>query len=291
MIPAESEIGRVGDFELSFGESLRWDERRQRLYFVDCGRQMLHWLEEGEPPLQSLPLPSLPTGIALTTGAELVVCLDDGLSVVDPDAGSVEVLAPYPEGLGGRANDATADPAGNLVTGTLNLEAGPGSYWWFSATEGWRLIDSGIGNANGPAVVEVSSTTTLVFGDTHAGAVYAYPYDPDGGRVGPRRTYADYSEMQGAPDGATTDAEGAVWSCVLGAGRIARIQPSGVERLLAVGAPNPTDVAFGGPGLDRLYMTSVPIPVGNVPPPPRSRWLSVIDGLGVAGALEFRFRL
>ncbi|HEV2369573.1 MAG TPA: hypothetical protein VGR90_06835, partial [Acidimicrobiales bacterium] len=42
---------------------------------------------------------------------------------------------------------------GNLVTGTLNLAEGPGSYWWFSAAAGWRLLDEGIGNANGPVVL------------------------------------------------------------------------------------------------------------------------------------------
>jgi len=50
-------IHRVGDFSLQWGESLRWDDRRQRLYFVDCATQTLHWLEHAEPPLQSLRLP------------------------------------------------------------------------------------------------------------------------------------------------------------------------------------------------------------------------------------------
>ena len=48
----------------------------------------------------------------------------------------------------GRANDANADGAGNLVTGTLNIAAAPGASWWFSAVEGWRLLDDDIGNAN-----------------------------------------------------------------------------------------------------------------------------------------------
>src|SRR5687767_8423331 len=42
---------RVGDFTLTWGESARWDDRRQRLYFVDCATPSLHWLDGGEPPL------------------------------------------------------------------------------------------------------------------------------------------------------------------------------------------------------------------------------------------------
>src|SRR5207244_1191233 len=117
---------RVGDFSLVWGESLRWDERRQRLYLVDCATQMLHWLEGGEPPMHSLRMPGMPTGVVLAEDGRLVVALDDGLHVVDVDAARTSLLSPYPPGLGKRANDAAADLDGNLVTGTLNLGPGPG---------------------------------------------------------------------------------------------------------------------------------------------------------------------
>lgn len=173
---------RVGDIVLTWGESLRWDDRRQRLYFVDCAAQTLHWLNEGRPPLHTLQMPSLPTGLVLTEGLELVACLDDGLHVVDPDAGTVRVLTPYPDGMSGRANDANADGAGNLVTGTLNIAPGPGAFWWYSSHDGWRLLDDG--NANGPVVVDLDGVSTLVFADTLAQAVYAYPYDASAGHSG-----------------------------------------------------------------------------------------------------------
>ncbi|MBV9395839.1 MAG: SMP-30/gluconolactonase/LRE family protein [Methylobacteriaceae bacterium] len=57
---------RVGDFTLTWGESLRWDERRQRLYFVDVAAETLHWLDHAEPPLQTFKLPSRPTGLVLS---------------------------------------------------------------------------------------------------------------------------------------------------------------------------------------------------------------------------------
>ena len=38
-------LRRIGDFTLTWGESLRWDDRRRRLYFVDCAAQTLHWLD------------------------------------------------------------------------------------------------------------------------------------------------------------------------------------------------------------------------------------------------------
>ena len=45
---------RIGDVSLTWGESLRWDDRRQRLWFVDCAAQTLHWLDDGVPPLHTM---------------------------------------------------------------------------------------------------------------------------------------------------------------------------------------------------------------------------------------------
>ena len=283
---------RIGDIALTWGESLRWDDRRARLYFVDCATQTLHWLEGGEPPLASLKLPSMPTGISLTEGDELVICLDDGLHVVDADAGTSALLATYPEGMHGRANDAAADGSGNLVTGTLNLGPGDGAYWWYSSTDGWRLLDDDISNANGPVVLDLDGASTLVFGDTPATVVYAYAYDGGGGSVGERRVFGDSGALGGTPDGATGDAEGGVWSCVLGAAKVARFTAEGVDRVLSVPMANPSDVAFGGPGLDRLFVVSIAHDLGEGgTPAPEAGWLLAYDDLGVTGRPEPRFRL
>jgi sugar lactone lactonase YvrE len=287
-----TEISFVGDVKLLWGESLRWDDRRQRLYFVDCATQMLHWLEGGEPPLESLKMPSLPTGIALAEDGRLVIALDGGLHVVDPDAGSVEMLSPYPDGLGGRANDATADLHGNIVTGTLNVVAGPGSYWWFSATEGWRQLDDGIGNANGPVVLDVEGESTLVFADTIASAVYAYPYDGAAGTAGDRRVYADTAALGGMPDGACADAQGGVWGCILGPGQIARYTPHGVGAVVETGVELPSDVTFGGPDLDRMYVVSIAVSLPQMEvASPDAGALMVVEGTGYTGRPEPRFTL
>jgi L-arabinonolactonase len=283
-------VERVGDLELTWGESLRWDDRRSRLYFVDCAAQTLHWLHDGEPPLHTIPMPSLPTGVVLTEGDEVVVCLDDGIHVVDPDAGTTALLAPYPDGLSGRANDAATDAAGNLVTGTLNLAPGPGSAWWWSALEGWRLLDPDIGNLNGPVHTDLDGVSTLVLGDTVAARVYAYAYDAAAGTVGHRRVLGDHGALGGAPDGATADADGGVWSCVLRCGKLARLTASGLDRVLDVPMANPSDVAFGGPGLDRLFMTAIAVDLGDGPPAKEASWLHVDTGLG-RGRPEHRLRL
>jgi L-arabinonolactonase len=285
-------LTRVGDFALTWGESLRWDDRRDRLYLVDCATQQLHYLVGAEPPLQSMQLPSMPAGLALTEDHRVIACLDDGLHVIDPDAGTTELLTAYPEGMLGRANDAQADGSGNLVTGTLNLGPAPGASWWYSAAGGWRLLDDDIANTNGPVVIDVDGESTLVLADTAAAAVYAYPYDGRSGTVGDRRVFGDHQLLGGVPDGATADVENGVWSCVLGVGKIARFTAHGLDRTIDTPMPNPSDVTFGGPGLDRMFVVSIALNLGEAAEPTaEAGWLLVVDGLGVSGRPEPRFDL
>jgi L-arabinonolactonase len=285
-------VKRIGEFTLTWGESLRWDDRLRRLYFVDCATQTLHWLDDGEPPLHTLTMPTMPAGLVLTEDRELVACLDDGLYLVDPDAGAIEPLADYPDGIYGRANDANADGCGNLVTGTLNVGPGPGALWWYSAHAGWRLLDDDFGNANGPVIIDVDGGSTLIFADTQARVVYAYPYDGVTGTVGERRVFGDHAVLDGAPDGATADSAGGVWSCVLGRGKLARFTAAGLDQLVDLPMANPSDVAFGGPDLDRLFLTSIALDLGaGGPPTPEAGWLHAFDDLGCTGRPEPRFRL
>jgi L-arabinonolactonase len=285
-------LTRIGDVALTWGESLRWDDRRDRLYFVDCATQQLHWLEGGEPPLHAMQLPSMPAGLALTEDQRLVACLDDGLHVIDPDAETTALLATYPDGMLGRANDANADGSGNLVTGTLNLGPAPGASWWYSAADGWRLLDDDISNTNGPVVIDVNGESTLVLGDTPAAAVYAYPYDGRAGTVGERRVFGDHGPLGGMPDGAVADVDGGVWSCVLRVGKLARFTASGLDRTIDMPMANPSDVTFGGADLDRLFVVSIALNLGAPgEPAPEAGWLFAVDGLGIGGRPEPRFHL
>ncbi len=96
------ELTRIGAFQLGWGESLMWDERRDRLYFVDCVARTLHWLQSGDSELHTLTLPSMAAGLVPSEDGTLVGALDDGLYVIDPDAETARLLSPYPHELAHR---------------------------------------------------------------------------------------------------------------------------------------------------------------------------------------------
>jgi sugar lactone lactonase YvrE len=275
------DISRVGAFTLGWGESLVWDDRRDRLYFVDCAARTLHWLDEGSDEPHTFAPPSMPTGIVPTEDGRLVAVLDDGLHLIDPDAGRCELLSPFPDELGGRANDACADLDGNLITGKLNLGPAEGSAWRYSSTHGWRVLDRDIANTNGPTVGMLDGVMTLIIGDTSA-HYFSYPYEPSTGAVGERTIFGDVSDVEGHPDGATLDADEGLWCALVGGGQLARFVAGRLERTLALPVTNPTDVTFGGPDLDRLYVVSIG---GN----DLDGALLAIDGLDVRGRPEPRF--
>jgi sugar lactone lactonase YvrE len=278
------EISRVGDFALGWGESLLWDDRRDRLYFVDCAAQTLHWLDGDDATLQTMQMPSMATGIVCTDDGTLVAALDDGLHVVDVDAGTTEALSPYPDAIGGRCNDLCADTAGHIITGKLNLGPAEGSAWWFSRADGWRLVDPDIANTNGPTVGVLGGETTLIIGDTSAD-YYRYSYDPAAGAVGERSVFGDMSELDGMPDGATLDAGGGLWCALVGGSQLARFTVDGLDQTVGVPVTNPTDVTFAGTDLDRLFVTTIGGD-GDL-----DGALLAIDGLGVRGRAEPRFSL
>ena len=276
-------IGRVGDFELHWGESLVWDEQRARLYFVDTLGMAIHWIEDGSTDLQTLPSEQMPSGMVAAPDGELVVTMEDGLYVVDVDAAAFRRLSPYPELLGGRANDMCADLDGNLITGKLNLGPAEGSAWWYQpATDTWQLLDDDIANTNGPTVAVLDGQMTLIIGDSSA-HYWAYHYEPATGTVGPRRMFGDVTGMgpdgsAGVPDGATLDDTGGLWCALPRTSRLVRFTTKGHDGTIELPFENPTDVTFGGPDLDRLYVVGI------------NEGLYVIDGVG-RGRVEPRASL
>jgi sugar lactone lactonase YvrE len=88
--------------------------------------------------------------------------------------------------------------------------------------------------------------------------IWALDLDPDSGDLSNRRVFAATFETGGRPDGACVDSDGCYWSCLIDAGQIVRFTPEGkVDRVIEMPVPWPTMCAFGGPGLDTLYVTSL----------------------------------
>ena len=96
----------------------------------------------------------------------------------------------------------------------------------------------------------------MYFADSLLYTIFAYAFDTASGTIGDKRVFAR-TTAPGFPDGSTVDAEGYLWNAEFNASRIVRYAPAGeVDRIIRVPVARPTCCAFGGPGLDVLYVTT-----------------------------------
>jgi sugar lactone lactonase YvrE len=73
-----------------------------------------------------------------------------------------------------------------------------------------------------------------------------------------RRVFVDMNPLPGRPDGGAVDADGCYWICGNDAGLVHRFTPEGrLDCSLAVPVKKPAMCAFGGAGLDTLFVTSI----------------------------------
>lgn len=180
----------------------------------------------------------------------------DGFIAVGADFAVTPIADPEPELPGNRFNDGKIDPAGRLWAGTMDrAEAtASGSLYRLDTVLGWERIDSDYRVTNGPAF----SRDGRVMYHTDSALQTVYAFDCDAlGHVGKRRVHLRFGEGDGYPDGMTVDAEDCLWIAFWDGWCVRRFAPSGeVIATIEVPVQRPTSVAFGGPALDRLFITS-----------------------------------
>ena len=124
-----------------------------------------------------------------------------------------------------------------------------------------RAWSGGMTNSNGLAWS--LDGRTMFHADTTTHRIDCYDFDPATGQQSNGRTLLTFAsdktapDYGGRPDGATVDAEGMYWVAMFEGARILRIAPNGeIVREIRLPVKCPTSVAFGGPDLRTLYITS-----------------------------------
>jgi sugar lactone lactonase YvrE len=200
-----------------------------------------------------------------------------------------------------RLNDCIADPDGRFLAGSWFYDPSgeyPLGKLFSVQTDGTiQILDGGFHLANGLGFS--LDGNTLYFTDSVARVIYAYTYDRITGRTSDRRIFVTLGTNVGVPDGLTVDAEGFVWSAEWYGGCISRYGPDGrLERRAQVPAKQVSSLAFGGPKLCDIFVTSAaksePMPV--MPPgyDPDSGYFGgplFQMNLGIQGRPEYKTRL
>lgn len=253
------------------GESPAWDAQRQCLFWVDIpGRSLWCW-NAGTGQSRQWPTPEMTGCIALARGSEAtphgrwVAGMETGVAVLTPqDDGTVamESLAAVQHPQGGmRFNDGRCDRQGRLRAGTMvsdmSLAAPAGSVYAFHGNS-LRSLQAGLITPNGMAYSPDGRTMYLSDSHPNVQTIWAFDYDIDSGTPHRQRVFVDMKPLPGRPDGAAVDEDGCYWICGNDAGLVHRFTPDGrLDRSIAVPVKKPAMCAFGGPGLDTLFVTSI----------------------------------
>ena len=283
-------VERVGAEPDLLGESPVWDARDGSLFWVDGVSRLVRCLDMVSGERRHWPAPSMVGSIGLTDDPErLVAALADGVYLFDLGRGALEpIFRPERADARVRFNDGKVARDGAFVCGSMGIHADPiGSFYRVDNSGAAQVFASGIRISN--AVCFSPDGRVLYFSDSLSGHIMAADYEAGRGPVGSPRLAVDTARHGSGPDGATVDTDGCLWVAMVQAGRIARFRPDGeLDRMIEAPTDIPSSVAFGGPDLRTLFVTSIKDSGSGraISRHPEGGHLFAIEGLGVQGIPE-----
>ena len=247
------------------GESPVWHVGEQALYWVDIPARALWRWDSASGQLSSWLAPEMLACIAWGGRAgRWIAGMESGIFELQTQGAALQtkLLAPVAHpSQNMRFNDGRCDRQGRLWAGTMHMNMGlastAGALYRYDATGLHKVID-GLITPNGLGFSPDGRVMYLSDSHPSVQSIRAFDYDTDSCTPSNRRLFVDMNGYPGRPDGAAVDAEGCYWICGNDAGLIHRFTPAGkLDRSLAVPVKKPAMCAFGGAGLDTLFVTSI----------------------------------
>jgi L-arabinonolactonase len=276
----------------SVGEGPVWDESEQALYYIDILEKRVFRWDPANGDHRGWDVPAMIGSMALREGGGAIVALPDGIHALDFESGAVTPFALFdPANPDVQLADGKVDRVGRFVFGTSHRQAKEpvGGLWSLGADRRITPLDEGLILGNGPCFSP--DNRTLYHADSMRQMIYAYDYDPETGAARNRRAFFDSTAYGPIPDGATIDAAGDMWVAICEGGVVLRLSPEGeVKQAIEMPTRLPASCMFFGPDLDRLFVPSIDPSFLGREPADADGWCYVIDGLGVQGLPEPRYR-
>ncbi len=274
------------------GEGPVWVARDAALWFVDIEGPGVHRLDPTSDARFSWTPPCRIGSIAPRARGGFIGGTERGFALVDPGAQTFEPFDdPESDRPGNRFNDGKVDAAGRFWAGSMDKArtAATGALYRLDTDRRWTRIEDGFGITNGPAFSPDGGT--MYHTDTKRRTTWAYDLAADGGASN-KRVFAAWPDGFGFPDGMTVDAGGYLWVAFWGGWCVRRVAPDGkVVGEFRLPCANVSSVAFGGPGLDRMFVTTArqDLAADARAGQPLAGGLFEIDGHGARGVAGVEF--
>lgn len=244
------------------GESVLWHPVARLIYWLDLKGPSVHTYDPARDQAETWKLSlQTPMGTMVRASDGFVLTGREGSFKVDVAA---RKLTPWvnpndrPEFT--MFNDGKVDRQGRLWLCTSDIkETEPLGGIYRLDPDGHSVVqDRGSACGNGPAFSR--DGRIFYFADTLMRKVYAYDLDTAHGTLANQRAFVTFAEADGMPDGMVVDADDHLWVCHWGGWGISRFTPAGkLDFKLDLPVPLVTSCAFGGEGLDTLYITTATV--------------------------------
>jgi sugar lactone lactonase YvrE len=252
------EVELVADVHANVGEGPVWWPEEGLLLWVDITPGHVHVLDPASSTRRLLEVGQPVGAVAPRRAGGLVLAVQEGFALADLATGETRTVARVGGGDPSlRMNDGKCDPKGRFWAGTMALDERPGAGTLYRLDADYRVeaVLDGLTISNGMGWS--LDGRTMYFIDSPTQRVDAFDFDPERGAVANRRPLVEVPPEAGLPDGMTVDTEGFLWVALWGGWAVRRYAPDGtLDRVVRLPVSQVTSCAFGGPGLDQLYVTS-----------------------------------
>lgn len=276
------------------GESANWHSASGQLWWTDIQSRRLYRYDPVTKTLHHFDTPWRLCSFAFAQSGQLIAAFENGVALYDPQTQACDWLLRLPQDHAPiRFNDGRTDRQGRFWAGTM-ME-GPfdslrplGQVYCFSRDRTIRCHPEKVKITN--SLCTSPDGRQLYFSDSPQHVIYVCDMDPDSGALSNQRIFTQ-TPVGAQPDGAVTDSAGYVWSAQWGASRLVRYAPDGsIAATIEMPVSQPTSVAFGGPDLNLLYVTTARdgLPPGELMRQPQAGNLFIYE-TDVTGLADAQF--
>jgi sugar lactone lactonase YvrE len=256
-----SQVELVQREEALVGEGPVWVAAERALWWLDIKGQRLFRFDPSSGAARSWAMPER-IGAAIPDGDGGFVLL--GKTGVwrsrVPFEQFAKASSPDSDRPGNRFNDAKCDPAGRLWGGSMDDDerAASGRLYRFDRLDAPVRVKDGVNLSNG--LGWSPDGRLMYFVETLRRVIWAHDYDVASGEARNARVLVEIPAADGFADGMCVDADGCIWLAHWGGARVTRFTPAGrVDRVVQLPVPQVASCAFGGAGLDTLYITTAAV--------------------------------
>lgn len=249
----------VADSRCLLGEGPMWDNRLQKLFWVDIDGRAFIVLHPITGKVTKTEVGVMIGAIAPTRSGNLLMALETGMALYDFGNSkiiSLKVLENSNEKM--RYNDGKVGTNGHFWIGSMHKDflEHSGSLYKMNPNGEVAIMVRNTTISNGMAWSDCN--TVFYFIDSPTQCVFSFTWDAHGERLSNRKEVIRIPKEMGTPDGMCMDAEGMLWIAHWGGGCVSRWNPNqgALMEIVHVPAQQVTSCCFGGKNLEVLYITT-----------------------------------